>query len=64
MLRQMAEIHGAKVLVSPKRYNPDNGVQIAIVGLYLHEHNLSVPVEKAIVKQRWRLDEVDIPWRM
>ena len=63
MLRQMAEIHGAKVLVSPKRYNPDNGVQIAIVGLYLHEHNLSVPVEKAIVKQRWRLDEVDIPWR-
>ena len=64
MLSQMAEIHGVKVLVSPKKYNPDNGVQIAIVGLYLHKHNLSVPVEKAIVKQRWRLDEVDIPWRM
>lgn len=63
MMEEMASIHGASVRVPPDKYNPDNGAQIAIVGLYMHRYGSSVPVDKATVRQRWRLDEVDIPWR-
>lgn len=63
MMRDMAKVHGVRVLVSPSKFNSDNGVQIALIGLYMSECGSSVSVEEAVVKQRWRLDEVEIPWR-
>ena len=64
MIRQMCEEHGAVFReVRDRRYNADNGVQIAIVGLRMHEIGASTPPEEAGIKQRWRVDEVDVPWR-
>lgn len=63
MMEEMAKLHGVEVKSPPSKYNPDNGVQIAIVGLYLHKANHPTPIEGCVVKQRWRLDEVDVVWR-
>lgn len=63
MMDSMARGHGSRLHLLEKRYHPDNGVQIALVGLYHHNLGLSVEAEDAMVRQRWRLDEVEIPWR-
>ncbi len=59
----MAKIYDASVHVVPPRYAVDNGVMIAWTGLLAYKHGVVIPVEKAVVRQRWRLDEVEIPWR-
>lgn len=61
--RTMAKYHGVEVKVVPPKYAVDNGVMIAWTGLLAYKHGITIPVEKAVVRQRWRLDEVDIPWR-
>jgi len=58
----MAKFHGAKFGETPPEYAGDNGAMIAYTGLLLYLHNVSVEPEKAFVKQRWRLDEVYLPW--
>ncbi len=61
--KAMARYHGAEVKVVPPKYAVDNGVMIAWTGLLAYKHGVTIPIDKAIVRQRWRLDEVDIPWR-
>jgi N6-L-threonylcarbamoyladenine synthase len=45
-----------------KKYAGDNGVMIAWTGLLSFMHGLTIPVEAAVARQRWRITEVDIPW--
>jgi len=45
-----------------KKYAGDNGVMIAWTGVLGYLHGLSIPIESAVARQRWRIDEVDIPW--
>ena len=61
--KTMAKYHGVEVKVVPPEYAVDNGVMIAWTGLLAYKHGITIPIDKAIVRQRWRLDEVDIPWR-
>ena len=63
MMKDMVDEHDVKIGFTDKKFNGDNGVQIAIVGLYMLLHKNHFPLEQAGVRQRWRLDEVDIPWR-
>jgi N6-L-threonylcarbamoyladenine synthase len=64
MMTDMAKEHGVIVRRLNKKYNSDNGVQIAIVGLlYLKSDYKPTPIEKSIVRQRIRIEEVDVPWR-
>ncbi|NIM45870.1 MAG: tRNA (adenosine(37)-N6)-threonylcarbamoyltransferase complex transferase subunit TsaD [Nitrososphaeria archaeon] len=63
MMNSVASGHGSRLHTLDERYHPDNGVQIALLGLYYHMLGLKMDVEDARVRQRWRLDEVDIPWR-
>jgi len=64
MMCSMAREHGVKVGRLEKKYNSDNGVQIAVVGmLYMKSGYAPVPVEEAVIKQRIRVEEVEIPWR-
>lgn len=59
----MADLHGLKVYRLENRWNGDNGIQIAIVGLRLLQLGIEgVKPEEAYIQQRWRFDEVDIPW--
>ncbi len=62
-LSLMANNHGLNVYRLSKRLNGDNGVQIAVVALKMYLNSLPpIDVEKAIIRQRWRFDEVDIKW--
>ncbi|OYT59696.1 MAG: UGMP family protein [Desulfurococcales archaeon ex4484_217_1] len=61
-LKLMAKEHQAKLYITPKKYMGDNGVMIAWTGVLLYKSGITVDVKESFIKQRWRLDEVDIPW--
>ena len=59
----MVAPHGARFKRIPKRYAGDNGVMIALTGLLsFQEGYMVLDPEDAIVRQRWRLDRVEVPW--
>lgn len=66
MMHEMAEDRGAEAYTVPPELAGDNGAMIAWTGILVHEHGLSIPPdeipEKAIVKQRYRVDEAPVPW--
>jgi len=53
----------ARFAVVDSRYTGDCGAQIAWTGVLAYRGGIKVPVEKSRVIPRWRLDEVDVPWR-
>lgn len=63
MLQDMSKRQEAKVSPIPIKYSGDCGAQIAWPGLLYYKHGLSVSPLEAFVKQSWRLDEVEVPWR-
>lgn len=63
MVEEMAERHGAEVRVIPKKYSGDCGPQIAWPGLLYHHYGIETSPLKAFIKQSWRLDKVEVPWR-
>ena len=62
MLKAIAEEHDARFCVVPKEYALDNGAMIAWTGVLAYKHGLTISVEESVVKRKWRLDEVDVPW--
>jgi N6-L-threonylcarbamoyladenine synthase len=63
MMTRMVARHSAKFKVMPLEYSGDCGAQIAWTGHLCSKSGISVPVAEAAVKQSWRLDTVDTPWR-
>ncbi len=59
----MASIHGAKAGWPPPSYAGDNGAMIAWVGLLNYLSGITIEPSEAVVRQRWRLDTVETPWR-
>jgi N6-L-threonylcarbamoyladenine synthase len=57
MLRIMCSERGAKFFVVPKEYSGDNGSMIAVSGII---HNNPMSVDKSSIRQKWRVDEVEI----
>jgi len=62
-LRRLEEEWGITVKIVPPEYSGDNGAMIAYTGLLAAKSNVTVSVEESIVRSRWRIDKVDIPWR-
>jgi len=63
MMSLMASRHAASVSVTPVSYSGDCGAQIAWTGSLAYGKGIEVSVGKADIRQSWRLDTVDIPWR-
>ncbi|MBI2183908.1 MAG: N(6)-L-threonylcarbamoyladenine synthase Kae1 [Thaumarchaeota archaeon] len=63
MLKEVSTRHSASLHVVPLLYSGDCGAQIAWTGLQAYKAGVQIPVEKSIVRQSWRLDQVDVPWR-
>lgn len=63
VMRLMAEEHHADFYVVPIQYSGDCGAQIAWTGILHFKYRDVTRVEESFVKPKWRLDEVDIPWR-
>lgn len=61
-IEAMARLHGATFKPIPPRYAGDNGVMIAITGLAAYKWGYTIEVSKAFIRQRWRIDQVDVPW--
>lgn len=59
----MASYHSAKTGWPPPQLAGDNGAMIAWVGLLNYLAGVSIGVEESFVRQRWRPDEVEVPWR-
>ena len=58
----MASEHNAVYHSTPPEYSGDNGAMIAYTGLLHYLYGVSVDPVKAYVRQRWRVDEVEVPW--
>jgi N6-L-threonylcarbamoyladenine synthase len=61
-LEKLAEAHGIPYYGTPPEVAGDNGLMISYTGLLTYLYGVSVEPEKAVVKQRLRLDEGDYPW--
>jgi N6-L-threonylcarbamoyladenine synthase len=62
MVRIMCEERGAKMFVVPWEYAGDCGINIAWTGLLAYNSGISMNIEKSKIRQKWRTDEVEIPW--
>lgn len=58
----ISKLRGVKLGVVPPNYAVDNGVMIAWTGLLTFKSGITIEPEKSYVRQRWRIDSVDIPW--
>ena len=62
MMKIMCKDRGAKMYVVPQKYSGDNGVMIAWTGLLAYNFGVRTRIEKSNIRQKWRVDEVDIKW--
>ncbi len=62
MVGTMARERGAEMFVPPGPLCVDNGAMIAWTGILMHGAGIRTPIEDSVVVQRFRTDEVDIPW--
>lgn len=62
MLNQFAEETGAKFLPTDIEYCMDNGAMIAQAGMLMYEFGARQTISETTVNQRFRIDEVDVPW--
>ncbi|MEM3637998.1 MAG: KEOPS complex N(6)-L-threonylcarbamoyladenine synthase Kae1 [Conexivisphaerales archaeon] len=63
MLEEVCKRQGAKLFVPPIEYSGDCGSQIGWAGAKHYSQGFSVKPEEGFVRQKWRVDEVQIPWR-
>jgi N6-L-threonylcarbamoyladenine synthase/protein kinase Bud32 len=62
MLAVIAQDHDSRFCVVPKQYALDNGAMIAWTGILAYLQGLITPIEKSMVRLKWRLDDVETPW--
>lgn len=63
MLATICNRQGARLHVVPIKYAGDCGAQIACTGLPAYKAGISVEPSRAFVRQSWRIDSTDVPWR-
>ena len=62
MLNIMAQEHYADFFMPEMKYCGDNGAMIAWLGMIMHQHGIKQNIGNSKVIQRYRTDEVDVPW--
>ncbi|QEF94472.1 bifunctional N(6)-L-threonylcarbamoyladenine synthase/serine/threonine protein kinase [Methanothermobacter sp. KEPCO-1] len=62
MMKTMCREHGVDFHMPPPEYCGDNGAMIAWLGHLVHKHQGPQRIEETSVVQRYRTDEVDVPW--
>ncbi len=62
-LEDVAKLHDAVCYVVDSAYTGDCGAQIAWTGMLAFRAGLVTRVDEAHVRPKWRLEDVDIPWR-
>jgi len=62
MIKVIADEHNASFSRVPTEFAIDNGAMIAWTGILAYRHGILTPIEKSMVKLKWRVDEVHVPW--
>jgi bifunctional N6-L-threonylcarbamoyladenine synthase / protein kinase Bud32 len=62
MLSIMSEEHYADFFMPPIKYCGDNGAMIAWLGQLMYENGISTNIYNSNVIQKYRTDQVDVPW--
>lgn len=62
MLSTMAKEHYSKFYMPPLNYCGDNGAMIAWLGILSYLANGEERIEDTVIKQKFRTDEVEVPW--
>ncbi len=60
MLQTMCDSRGVRLSVIPRQFAGDCGAQIAAAGFLFRENGYTVRAEKALVRQSWRIDRVQL----
>lgn len=63
MLDVMCREQDSKLYMIPREKSGDCGLQIAWTGILAYQAGITIPIDQSFVKQSWRLDRVDAPWR-
>jgi len=63
MLEVMTQEHYAEFFMPEMKYCGDNGAMNAWLGLLMYHHSKKMDIKDTQVKQRFRTDQVDVPWR-
>jgi len=64
MIKVIADEHNASFSIVPTEFAIDNGAMIAWTGILAYKYGITVPIEKSMVKLKWRIDEVPVPWAL
>jgi len=62
MLSIMTKEHYSDFYLPPVEYCGDNGAMIAWIGQLMHQNGFNQEIEDTKVIQRYRTDQVDVPW--
>jgi tRNA A37 threonylcarbamoyltransferase TsaD len=62
MLATMTKERGGMFQVVPPELATDNGAMIAWTGILQHQHGIHTPIEKSLVRPKWRIEDVRVPW--
>jgi tRNA A37 threonylcarbamoyltransferase TsaD len=63
MVETMARERNGRFFVPARALLVDNGAMIAWTGLLMRESGLETPLSQSQVRQKFRTDEVTVPWR-
>jgi N6-L-threonylcarbamoyladenine synthase/protein kinase Bud32 len=63
VIKEIADEQGAQPYFVPISLATDNGAMIAWTGIIAYQHGIRTPIETSYIDPRWRIDEVEIPWR-
>ncbi len=62
MMDTMTQEHYADFFIPDMKYCGDNGAMIAWLGMLMHQNGQQQKISSTKVIQRYRTDEVDVPW--
>ncbi len=62
IFRIISEDYQIKLGIVSNEYAGDNGAMIAYTGALAYRYGITISVEESITKQRWRIDDVPVPW--
>jgi glycoprotease/Kae1 family metallohydrolase len=63
VIKEIANEQGAQPYFVPISLATDNGAMIAWTGIIAYQHGVRTPIETSYIDPKWRIDEVEIPWR-
>ncbi|TRM77609.1 tRNA threonylcarbamoyladenosine biosynthesis protein, partial [Sulfolobus sp. A20-N-F8] len=62
-LKELGREWNISIKIVPQEFAGDNGAMIAYTGVLAASKNVFININESYIRPRWRIDEVEIPWR-